>query len=326
MKRALALLFLIFFATFNTGCSTQDVPAGHKGFMFDRTGFLALYSGGDGLQEEEVLDEGTHFTGIYDHIQGVNCRDAHVKEPMKVLTQSDMEVTVDLRVTYSADCSSNKSMLKLVNKVGPAVDSRFVQPPQVFEKYVMPTIRESLRNHLAASTLEEVKNVRGELALAVKSDLEKTLEEKGFPVQVDVLTVSKISLPKAITAKIKEIEVARMEANKETEKQRASKVRLERELFEAQQQREVSREMAEKEKEVATIKAEADLEIKKREAEGIKEIRQQLTGNYLEYLSLLKGAEVQHEFAKSLKSGTKWYIDKDFLIPPGSAASVSVGK
>lgn len=320
-------LLLLTLATLAIGCSTDDVPPGHKAFMFDRTGGLAFYTGGNGLLTDEILTSGTHYTGIYDQLIGVNCQDAHVKEALSVLTKSDMKVVVDLRVTYSANCDSTEQIATILDQVSITTASQFVQPEQIFEKYVMPIIRESLRNNLADYTIEQVKEVRGELANAVKADLEKTVKEKGFPVNIEVLTVSNINLPESIVEKIKEIELARMDANKEAEKQQAAKVRLERELFEAQQDRLVQKELAEKEKEVRTIRAQADLQVKVAEAEGIAAMNRQLTATYIKYLQLERNAEVQKEMAKSLGAGTVFYMgSSDFVVPPGSTANVAVSR
>jgi regulator of protease activity HflC (stomatin/prohibitin superfamily) len=327
MKRHIANILLALFALTAIGCGTEDIPPGHKGFMFDRTGALALYTGGSGLQTEAVLSSGTHYTGLYDQVKGVNCQDAHVKEALPVLTKSDMKVTVDLRVTYSANCDTKDQIELILDQLQLPANSTFVQPEQIFEKYVMPVVRESLRNHLADYTIEQVKEVRGELATSVKQDLEKAIKEKSFPVKIEVLTVSNINLPESIVEKIKEIELARMDANKETEKQQAAKVRLERELFEAQQDRLVQKELAEKEKEVRTIRAQADLEVKKAEAAGIAEINRQLTPAYIRYLQLERNAEVSKEMAKAMSAGTIYYMgSNDFAVPPGSGANIAVSR
>ena len=153
------------------------------------------------------------------------------------------------------------------------------------------------------------------------------MKDKGFPVKIEVLTVSNINLPESIVEKIKEIELARMDANKETEKQQAAKVRLERELFEAVQDRKVQKELAEKEKEVRTIRAQADLEVRKAEAAGIAELNRQLSPTYIRYLQLERNAEVSKEMAKAMGSGTIYYMGStDFALPPGSAGGVSVSR
>lgn len=336
MKKTTLLMAMFAMVALTTGCDSQDVPPGYKGFMFDRTGALAGYSGGNGLQTDTVINSGTHYTGLYDEIVGVNCQADANKESIAVLTKSDMKVTVDLRITYASDCSTKESLAAIVTKVERTPDSPYVQPDQVFQTYVMPSIRESLRNNLAEVTIEDVKNVRSQLSTSIREDVEQSIKDKGFPVKISLLTVSDITLPEAITTKIREIEVARMEANKETEKMAASKVRLERELFEAQQDRKVQREQAEKAKEVAQVNAEADLEVKKLaaqadlearklEAEGMAEIRKQLTGPYIEYLRLNKDAEVRTEMAKAMGKGTVYYLGgTQFAVPPGTKTGVSV--
>ena len=336
MKKYTMLLLSLSLMTLSLGCDSQDVPPGYKGFNFDKTGALAMYSGGEGLQTDTIVNSGTHYTGMYDEIVGVNCQSDANKESIPVLTKSDMKVTVDLRITYASDCTSKESLAAIITRIPRIQDSRYVQPDQVFQTYVMPSIRESLRNQLAAVTIEDVKEIRSNLSTQIRLDVEKSIAEKGFPVRIDLLTVSDITLPEAITAKIKEIEVARMEANKESEKQRASKVRLERELFEAQQQREVEREKSQKLKEIAQVNAESDLAVKtlaaqadfearKLEALGMSEIRKQLTGSYLEYLRLNKDAEVRGKMADAMGRGTVYYLGgTEFAVPPGGNASVSV--
>jgi regulator of protease activity HflC (stomatin/prohibitin superfamily) len=325
MKRSISYILLALFALTAIGCGTEDVPPGHKAFMFDRTGGLALYTGGSGLLTDEILNSGTHYTGLYDALKGVNCQDAHVKEALSVLTKSDMKVIVDLRVTYSANCDNKDQIELILDQLMVPAGANFVQPEQIFEKYVMPVVRESLRNNLADYTIEQVKEVRGELANDVKADLQRAIKEKNFPVKIEVLTVSNINLPESIVEKIKEIELARMDANKETEKQQAAKVRLERELFEAQQDRLVQKELAEKEKEVRTIRAQADLEVRKAEAAGIAELNRQLSPTYIKYLQLERNAEVSKEMAKSLGAGTVFYMGStDFAVPPGVGANIAV--
>lgn len=326
MKKLFVMFLTILIVVPLLGCGSEEVPAGYQAFKFDRTGSLLLFAGGHGLLTDQVLESGTHYTGIYDSIRGANCQHAHTKEALSVLTRSDMEVMVDLRITYSADCTSRETLETLVTEVQPAPDDLFIQPEAVFERYIMPVIRESLRNHLAEYTLEEVKDVRGNLAISIKEDLETAINAREFPVVIEVLTVSSITLPTSITEKIGEIEVARMNVNQERERRRASEVRLERELFEAQEQRAVARENAERAEEIRTIQADAELEVQRRHAEGIAAIRAQLTPAYIEYLRLHKDAEVQKEIAQSLGEGTVFYLGQDFLVPPNSDASVSVGR
>ena len=335
MNRAMMILMASLALAMATGCSTEDIPPGNQGFMFDRTGPLALYMGGSGLQTEQVLRPGTHYTGLYDEVRDVNCKDEETRETVAVLTQSDLTVEVDMRITYSADCATGESLTKIIDQVPPSA-SGSVEPSDLYSRYILPILRSSLRNRLAAVTIEDVKKVREDLRQGIADDVAASIKETANPVKIRILTVSDIRLPTEIIEKNRQIELARQEAEQEREKQNAAKSRLERELFEAQQDRKVQREQAEKQKEVAEInaardkavailKAEADLEVKRREAEGIKAIRQELSGPYLQYLQLFKEADVRKAMADAMAhSNTKWYIDKDFLVPPGSNANVAV--
>ena len=335
IKKRIAAVFLsTVVGLLASGCGTEDIPPGNNGFLFDRTGALAFYTGGSGLIREEILGPGTHYTGIYDQIRDVNCKDEHVKESIDVLTKSDLTVKVDLRITYSANCETKESLLKIIDQVS-APEGHTVQPSSLYDRYILPIIRESLRNRLASVTIEQVKNVRQELRDGIHKDLDDGIKDRANPISIRILTVSDIQLPVEIVEKNRLIELARQEAEQEREKQKAAKFRLERELFEAQEDRKVKREEAEKEKEVAEINAERDknivikraeglLESKKRESEGIKEIRAQISGEYLRYLQILKESEVRMETARSMAKGTKWYVGPEFIIPPGSDSRVAI--
>ncbi|MDX9721414.1 MAG: SPFH domain-containing protein [Myxococcota bacterium] len=342
MQRQLGLVMLA--TLLISACDTKDIPPGNKGFMFDRTGIFALYIGGDGLLEDEILEPGTHFVGFYDEIRDVNCKDATETEAVSVLTRSDLPVQVDIRITFRADCDTKESLLKIINGVQSADGT--VEPSELFQRYLQPVIRSSVRDRLAEVTIDQVKTIRGTLDDGVLEDLEKMIEEKGTPVKVTLLQLANIVLPPEITEKNKQIEMARQEAEQQREQKKASQVRLERELFEAQEDRKVQVETAEKEKEVSIVNAErdkqmrvleaqgelearklaaaADLEVAIKEAEGIAALRAQLSAEYLRYLEITKSNEAKLQMAQSLAEGTKWYVDKDFLLAPDSSGKIAV--
>lgn len=330
------LLLALAALTMTTACGTEDIPPGNKGFLFDRTGGLALYTGGAGLETDTMLGPGTHYTGFYDEIRDVDCKDANARETVEVLTASDLTVSVDLRITYASDCTTKESLLSILDQVQ-STDGQTVQPVELYSRYILPIVRESLRDQLAKTKIEEVKNVRLELRNGIEKDLRKSIKGNNSPVLIKILTVSDIRLPQEIIDKNKEIELARQEAEQEREKQTAAKFRLERELFEAQQDRKVQVEKAERvketakidaerDKEVEILKAEGQLEVKRRDAEGIAAVRAQLSGPYLQYFAILKDTEVRKEMAASMAQGTKWYVGPEFLIPPEGGAKVAVSR
>jgi len=273
---------------------------------------------------------------MYDELRIVDCRDAETLEQVEVLTSSDITVTIDLRFTYSADCGSKESLDLLINEV-PSDSDNVVRSGKVYELYVLPIVRESLRNFIADITIEDIKKVRLGLRNQVREDLINSIEQHGHPVNIKIVAVSNIRLPQEIVQKNREIELARQDAELQTEKQKTAKVRLERELFEAQQDRLVQREQAEKsrdvklidaeaDKRVQIIAAEADRDAKRLEAEGMKAVRAQLSRDYVEFVRVNHDADVAKAQANALGKGTVYYLGQDFLVPPGQRADVAVGK
>ena len=207
MLHTLTIVLLLFAGAMGTsGCDTEDIAPGHKGFLFDRTGMLAGYSGGGGLATDDVLGSGTHFMGVYDELRVVDCRDQHVREEVEVLTKSDITVTIDLRITYSADCRTGEHLEMLINEVTTGPDHT-VQPGKVYELYVLPIVRESLRNYIAEITIEDVKRVRLGLRDQILEEITTSLKDKNNPVIIKIVAVSNMTLPVEIVEKNRQIEL-----------------------------------------------------------------------------------------------------------------------
>lgn len=65
-SRFLVCASAIVFSALSLGCNSQDVPQAHKGRMFDKTGAMALWSGGKGF---EGPDPWTRHL-LYGHLSG----------------------------------------------------------------------------------------------------------------------------------------------------------------------------------------------------------------------------------------------------------------
>src|SRR5690606_33136172 len=100
---------------------------------------------------------------------------------------------VDIRITYAADCSTPERLKEILDKVE-ATDGT-VQPEALYNRYILPVVRSSLRNALADVTIEDVKQVRNEIREEVITDLRASIEEGGQPVEIKILQVSNIVLP-----------------------------------------------------------------------------------------------------------------------------------
>jgi len=336
------VVLLVLSSGVTAACGSEDIPPGHKGFLFEKTGVLLLYMGGDGLQTDELLGPGTHYTGLYGELKMVNCQDREAKEVIEVLSKADLPVTIHVRVTYAIDCTSPERVATIIDTVKADKDG-VVQGEFVYQRYVMPVIRGSLRDSVSGISIEAIKGSRETLKKALNRALISTsvpADDEGPAVNdklflIKVLEVSQIILPEEITQKNKEIELARQEAEQEVEKRNAAKVRLERELFEAQEQRKVAVEQeqaaaqvdevrANKAKAVAIIAAQAKLEEAKLKADSIRAVNAALTPEYMSYLTLMENVAVQKAMAAALGNGTVFYVDKDFLVPPNTNTSVAV--
>jgi len=330
MKNSLKMFAIALISVISLGCN-EDVDPGYRGFVFEKS----MFGSSAGLDTSDIVSEGSRYTGMVNELRLVDCRDAEQREQIEVLTKSDITVTIDLRLTYSAKCdaTSLESLLKEV----PTDERNVVRSEKIYSYYVLPIVRESLRNYIAGITIEDIKNVRAELRNRILQDLEAEIKSKGHPVDIKIVAVSNMKLPLEVVEKNRSIELARQDAELQVEKQKTSKVRLERELFEAQQERLVKKEQAERNRDVAIIEAESqknvrliaaetDRDAKILEAEGIQAIRNQLTPNYVRFIEAGYHKDIMVEQAKSMGNGTVYYLGQDFLVAPGSAVPLTAAK
>jgi len=116
MNKLIAAVAVCAFAT--TGCSSQTVPQAHKGRMFDKTGVLAFYAGGRGF-EGPVLSPGTYYTGVYPEVRMLDCTRRTIKEPLNALAKDNVQFSMDIYVSYGANCDDDKAVEKLLSDLAP---------------------------------------------------------------------------------------------------------------------------------------------------------------------------------------------------------------
>lgn len=281
----------------------------------------------------------------------VNCTDDQHKEAISVLTKSDLPVVVDIRVTYSARCDA-AGVVKILETVSTSPNANppgSVQPDQLYERYIMPIIKQSVRDKLAGVSMEQVKEERQAIQTKVAEDLDNVIQSEEYPVDIKLVVVSNMQLPVEVTEMNKKIELQRQEKEREIELKEAVRMRLGRQQFEAEQEREIAKVRAEQEKDVAKIKAEqekqvlvidaeaardalllqaeAERDARLLEAQGIQSLSGALNPSYLKYLEMLEYTKRLESMSSaiSVSTGSVWYLgDRDFVIPPGSNTGVSV--
>jgi len=203
MRKTLNLLGALALVTL-TGCSSQDIPQAHKGRMFDKTGFLALYSGGRGF-EGPILPPGTYYTGVYPEVRMIDCGQRTIKEPLTALTKDGVQFVLDIYVRFASNCEEDKAVEKLLNTLSPAnlaphtadpkapqsdskhdVDADPIEPyptltitsAQVYSTYVRPALGEAVREAVSIYIANEINNKRDEMFQKIKEKFNDYLDKK----------------------------------------------------------------------------------------------------------------------------------------------------
>lgn len=213
MKNTLITLFTICFAALSFGCTSEDVPQAHKGRMFDRTGALALWSGGKGF-EGSALGPGTYFTGIYDKIRLVDCSQDTAKENLKALTSDNIQFTLDVYITFSANCDDEQTFFSLLDKIAPSTDEksdgRTVERAQVYGRFIRPAIGEAVRQAVSPYKANDINSQREKIFTTVVSNFNASVNEmKPRFVLINDVKLNNLDFPDTLDkANVKRAEVS----------------------------------------------------------------------------------------------------------------------
>jgi hypothetical protein len=195
MRHALLATVL---ATLGLGCASQDIPQAYKGRMFDRTGPLALFIGGNGFVGP-VLGPGNYFTGTYDEIRTVDCSMVTKREALTALTKDGVQFGLDIYVRFAADCSDRSVTILLSTLTPDAGES--ISSDKVYATFVRPAVGEAVREVVSPFKANEINDKREEiLALIRKRFVEiMTAREKQIVVVYEV-NLSNLDFPDAMDA------------------------------------------------------------------------------------------------------------------------------
>lgn len=226
-----AIILLI--VTTLLGCNTQEIPQAHKGRLFDKTGVLALYIGGDGF-EGPVLGPGTHYIGLYPEIRMVDCSQKTVRESLPALTKDGVQFTLDIYVSFRPNCDDNESFNKLLDQIAPQPDpsdqkNLTITSTQVYDVYVRAALGEAVREAISPHIANNINANRDEIFTKIKESFKGHLSKL---VVVESLNLSNMDFPdemdhanteRAAQAVLKDKAIAereRVEAEIETTKMR----------------------------------------------------------------------------------------------------------
>jgi hypothetical protein len=165
MKQNWIIISLICFLAFATGCATRDVPQAHKALLYNRTGLLAFYTGGGGL-ETKVREPGTQFLGIYNELRLVDCSQATLTQELDTLTRDGVHFGFDIAVRFSADCSDG-AVKKLIGTLSPESNDT-ITTQQLFATFIQPSVGEAAREFVSPIRANELNERQGEIMNAIK--------------------------------------------------------------------------------------------------------------------------------------------------------------
>jgi hypothetical protein len=188
------------------GCSSQDVPPAHKGRMLDKTGPLAFYKGGVGFNGP-VLSPGTYYTAVYPEIRTVECAQKTVKESLTALTKDGVQFSLDVYVSYGANCDEEKAVVTLLEKLSPYVPEKKVDgdkyftitSDQIYGVYVRSLIGESVRESVSPYIANDINSKREEMFEKIKISFDEKLKTQNPKlVVVYNLNLSNLDFPDAM--------------------------------------------------------------------------------------------------------------------------------
>jgi regulator of protease activity HflC (stomatin/prohibitin superfamily) len=185
--------------TMMPSCRSEDVPQAHRGRMFDRTGALALYTGGHGFGGS-ILEPGTYFAGLYDEVRTVDCSTNTERESLTSLTKDGVQFGVDIYLRYSASCTDDvvTELLKTVPADMPQERPRYVSSKKLYATFVRPALGESIREAFSPHIANDVNEKREAILEHIKKrfmELMKPADGKPAFITIYELNLSNMDYP-----------------------------------------------------------------------------------------------------------------------------------
>jgi regulator of protease activity HflC (stomatin/prohibitin superfamily) len=249
------------------------------------------------IQKIQRVDVRVHTITYKGRVDGPDKAGIINKPAITVLDKRGLPVEVELTVQYQLLPDMASEMLKEWGR-------------NWEEKLINPTVREVVRDVIGQYPAELIPTKRPEITTKIENEIRKRIKEVGTiegkpSVKVVGVQLRNILLPYEIQRKIKEVQIAKQEAEKM--KYIEEKARREQEVRKIQ---------AETRKIQMVIEAQAKAEAKLTEAKAMAEANKILSKSITPELLKWKELEVQHELVESLRKNpnTTLFIN----IPAGN--------
>jgi len=201
-----ALLLLVAALAGSAGCTNPYVPAGHEGYVFERSRLF-----GQGGYKGSVAGPGNYGLSLWrNEVTNIDIRPQTYTEPFQILAKDDLNISFDFHVVMSVDPGHVKLVVEKFG--GNEWYERFAQKP------LRTFIRESVQNYNS----RDLKAQRTVVATEVEHELEIYLE--GKPFNLISLVVGNIDYPEVVARAVeKKLAAEQLLEEKETQKAIARK-------------------------------------------------------------------------------------------------------
>lgn len=183
-------------AVLGAGCATMDIPAAHRGRLFEHTGPATLYLGGKGFSGA-VLGPGTYYTGAYNEVLMVDCSTVTQHDPLTVLTRDGVQFGLDIYVRFSANCTDEavqQILSSLTPDKPPVITSR-----RLFETFIRPAIGAVVRESVSPYRANDVNERHQEILAAIRKRFHEVIDShEGDVVRIYEVTLSNLDFPEAM--------------------------------------------------------------------------------------------------------------------------------
>lgn len=241
MKRIMMIASALLVSIVLTACGTRvEVPPAHQGKIMTKDGYQEGTVGPSKFRLAPCL-------AYCDNLVLLDASDKAVTETMTIFMPKDkLNLDIALRVTLSLNPSQTDKLFATLKQDG-EIDSRTksISWAQIYQTYAQQVILTETREYVSRYSIAEISSSLDK----VNSDLRVVLGEKlkVTPFNVRYIGVTNVEYPKIIVDAQIGAAQRREQIQQEEAQKEVSRVRLERELAEAQLQRTIEVEKAETE-------------------------------------------------------------------------------
>lgn len=188
MKKLTAIL-LVLVAAMTMGCS-QRVPTGYKGKIVTADGPTA-----------ELLGTGNHICYWRDVMYLIDESTVATTEKLNILTSDKINISVDVKIRATPDLSSanfDYLMEKMGAKFTQIDGSEYrLQSDLIYKTFIATEVRPLIRSTINKYPINEVAENRDKIGAELTDAIKKNM--KNLPMNIDVVRLSNVDFPEAIT-------------------------------------------------------------------------------------------------------------------------------